>query len=92
MTQKERIEVKNLSERFDEMNDEFTEVKQDIKHILFLLQDDAHSNSKGLVSKFNDIKREVYALKNWSRNVKIVLAFIGTIVVGVVTHIAKEML
>ena len=85
MTAKERIEVKDLSNRFDEMNDEFVEIKHDIKHILFLLQDDAHSNSKGLVSKFNDMKREVYSLKNWAKQVKGVLAVLGTVTVGVVT-------
>lgn len=90
MTQKERVEVKQLTNRFDEMTDEMTEIKSDIKHILFLLQDDVHTNSKGLVSRVNNISSEVYKLRNFNRQLKGVLGVMGALIMMIIGNFVKN--
>lgn len=58
MTAREKIEVRHLKDRFDIVEDKLEDTSSKIDRILIYLEDDSHSEAKGLVTRVIDLEKD----------------------------------
>ena len=82
MTAREKIEVRHLKDRFDIVEDKLEDTSSKIDRILIYLEDDSHSEAKGLVTRVIDLEKDSAEFKISQKNANKVAAIIQKIAVA----------
>jgi hypothetical protein len=89
MNGKERIEIKEVLEKIKEVEAYNMKLYYRLEKVLGMLEDDPKSNSKGLISKVNDLDVQVEKLIVMNTAIKRVSVFVITVVGGLATYAMK---
>jgi hypothetical protein len=82
MTAREKVEVRHLKDRFDTMEDKLEDTSSKIDRILMYLEDDSHSEAKGLVTRVIDLEKDNAEFKISHKKANKVAAIIQKIAVA----------
>jgi len=89
MNAKEKIQISAVLEKISDLEANNTKLYYRMEKVLGLLEDDPKSNSKGLISKVNNLDVQVQQLIVMNSAIKKASVFVFTIVGGLVTYAAK---
>lgn len=67
------------------------EIRKDNIQILSILRDDPNSNSVGLITKVNDLDKQVGQLVSMSKNIKKISAIVSVLLTPIIGYFVKEM-
>jgi hypothetical protein len=89
MNAKEQIQVNELYSKIETVEKHNIKLYYRMEKVLGLLEDDSNSNTKGLISKVNDLDSQVEKLIVMNSAIKKASVFLITILGGLVTYAAK---
>lgn len=89
MNGKERIEIKEVLEKIKEVEAYNMKLYYRLEKVLGMLEDDPKSNSKGVISKVNDLDAQVEKLIVMNTAIKRVSVFVITVLGGLATYAMK---
>ena len=96
MTQKEKIEVRDLRDKLDvldengrERNQQLLQLSFKIDKILDILQDDPNSSSTGLISKVNQHEDALKNIKSQSKAMSFIISISAAVITFVVNTYSK---
>jgi|TARA_R110000744_G_scaffold224272_1_gene342874 hypothetical protein len=67
------------------------EIRKDNIQILSILRDDPNSNSVGLITKVNNLDKQVGQLVSMSKNIKKISAIVSVLLTPMIGYFVKEM-
>ena len=89
MSAKEQVQISELYNKIEEGEKRNIKLYYKVKEIISLLEDDPRSNSKGLISKVNDLDEQVEKLLVMNSAIKKASVILFTILGSIATYAAK---
>lgn len=89
MNAKDKMEFKDLAEKIDTVDKNNLKLYHRMEKILSILEDDSHSSSEGLITRVNNLNKQVDNLMVMNKAIQKVSVFLIGIVGSISTYFLK---